>query len=890
MRLAKAFIPLLCLVAAPAFAGPAAPAYVWWEGESPSETNFPDHSWFSASSFKFGQRRLLSGGEWLSIGRDFRTKEAFARYQVQVPADGEYTLWARKFWKHGPFRWRFDKQPWRTCGRDVALVDSVQIRKHLVVNWVCLGAVRLTRGKRDFELRLLESPLKKTIACFDCFALVRGPFLPRGALKPGQKTGLCAKGTWAFEPASDTFGKAVLDLRPLNEKTAGESGYVRRVGERFALGNGAPVRFWGVNCGANVVRLDSGSQQYLARRLAKVGVNLVRIHAPLYSKKMLDQRKVDPSYLDRLHSFVAALRKQGVYTCLSFYFPLWFHAKEDYWLEGYNRRGNKNPYSILFFNKEMQKIHRNWARKLLLSPNPYTGIPLARDPAVAIIEAVNEDSFLFWTFTSKMVPREQMRRLEGLFGAWLIRRHGSLHRAFSIWGGARHKRDEPSTLSMGIHDVWHLTSWNINKIPNHGRLSDQLRFLVETQKSFYQGFVSYCKRDLGYKGLVLCGNWKTADPRLLDALERYTYTAGDVIDRHGYFGGEHKGPRASYAVDKGDTYADRAGVLEPWALPIAVHQTEGFPHFISEIGWTNPNRFRAEYPFLCAVYGSLQGTDGYGFFTISGAGWETCVNKFPLATPVIMGQFPATALMFRRGDVREAPVVFREVLGLKDLYDFKGSAHAEAAGFDKLRKPGAQGARTATRGELDPRAFYVGRVLRRFGLNKSARVREDLSRHIDSSQKIIRSATGQVVWDYGKGVVRLDSPRSQGMTGFLGKAGAATFSDVALKCNNEYGAVIVISLDDLPIASSRKTLIQAMTEARPYAWRTHRGAIRNLGFAPMNVTFVDAAVTLKRKDAPKQILVLDEHGFPKARLKGAATGSGLRIQLPKDAIYTVVQY
>ena len=58
-----------------------------------------------------------------------------------------------------------------------------------------------------------------------------------------------AKGTWAFTPARDQFSpNALLDLRYLNEKEAGQSGFVRRSadGNDFVLGNGQQARFWSI--------------------------------------------------------------------------------------------------------------------------------------------------------------------------------------------------------------------------------------------------------------------------------------------------------------------------------------------------------------------------------------------------------------------------------------------------------------------------------------------------------------------------------------------------------------------------------------------------------------------------------------------------------------------
>ena len=187
--------------------------HVWWEGEAAAETNFPPRSWFSASTFA-DRRHLLSGGEWLSNSGKRTGAEAYATYRVDVPADGEYNLWARKFWKHGPFRWRFGAAEWHTCTRDVALADDVPLRKHVCANWVFLGKVKLSRGVRTFELRLLAKQGEELTAGFDCFLLSPGLFIPNGRHRPGHRTGQADEGFFAFEPPVDIFSQqAVLDLR-----------------------------------------------------------------------------------------------------------------------------------------------------------------------------------------------------------------------------------------------------------------------------------------------------------------------------------------------------------------------------------------------------------------------------------------------------------------------------------------------------------------------------------------------------------------------------------------------------------------------------------------------------------------------------------------------------
>ena len=86
--------------------------------------------------------------------------------------------------------------------------------------------------------------------------------------------------TWDFKPLRDSFSAdSLLDLRSLNEKVAGESGFVRRSkdGSDLLLGNGKPVRFWSVS---TYVQRLAGMEpiEHHARWLAKRGVNMVRYH------------------------------------------------------------------------------------------------------------------------------------------------------------------------------------------------------------------------------------------------------------------------------------------------------------------------------------------------------------------------------------------------------------------------------------------------------------------------------------------------------------------------------------------------------------------------------------------------------------------------------------
>ena len=66
-------------------------------------------------------------------------------------------------------------------------------------------------------------------------------------------------------------------------------------------------------------------------------------------------------------------------------------------------------------------------------------------------------------------------------------------------------------------------------------------------------------RSLGYKGMITCSNMTTANNDIFGPLEKYANTAGDFVDRHGYFGCKHNGENAAWCIRVGHTFPTSAG-------------------------------------------------------------------------------------------------------------------------------------------------------------------------------------------------------------------------------------------------------------------------------------------------------------------------------------------
>ncbi len=852
---------------------------VWCEGEAATSSTMAPHNWYSGMVHK----DQLSGGEWIS---NFSTNaDGLATYELTIPQDGDYTFWVRANPIAAALAYRIGAGEWIEIetGKNTDVVNLASDDKPDLrfLAWMNVGKLPMKAGKIKLSFKMHSS--NSHHGAIDCFVLTQKPFQPNGKMKPGQKLGTADKGWFAFEPDADVFAKdAQLDLRSLNEKVAGKSGFVQAKGDDFLLGNGKPVRFWAANVGLGVLEHDDASMEYLAARLAKQGFNLVRLHGGLFDRAGNDPTKIDQHRLERYFKMIDVLKKQGIYVHLSTYFPLWMHIKDSDGIDGAAK--GKHPFGLLICEPRFQEIYRSWCKQLITAKSPLTGKTLAEESAVAIWEIQNEDSLFFWTFTEANVGVGPWSRFETRFGEWLTTKYGDLQKASAAWSGEKNAHDNFSSKRVGLYDPYHLTGGGMAQSSpgKRARATDQAAFFATVQRDFYTDTSTYL-RSLGLTCTISASNWTTADNRTLGGLERYTYTSVDVVDKHGYFGGKHEGDAAGYSVRAGHSFEDKAAVLDPESVPIGYLQMAGHPNIQSEIAWNKPNRFMADGNLLIATYAGLQGIDSFILFATDKGGWETSGNgNWPMMMPSVLGQSPAAALQFRRGDLKAADTIIRQVTPLKDLLALKGAGIVEGSNVDFRIAEAPKAGDASQISAFDPLSYYVGRVERTTD-EKAKPVATDLRKYINRTDKSVTSITGEVVWKYGSGLLTVNTAKSQAASGYLAKAGVITLGDVTIACANEYGTIHVICLDDKPITSSKRILVQAFTEEKMYGYLAENGVLKDIGRPPITVRRIDAKVTFKNAPGAKAT-VLDENGVAKE----PAVLIGGVLTVPATAMYTVI--
>ena len=146
----------------------------------------------------------------------------------------------------------------------------------------------------------------------------------------------------------------------------------------------------------------------------------------------------------------------------------------------------------------------------------------------------------------------------------------------------------------------------------------------------------------------------------------------------------------------------------------------------------------------------------------------------------------------------------------------------------------------------------------------------------------------------------MDAPHAQGVTGFLQAAGGRfSLSDVTIESENEYATINVVSLDEQPLADSKRILLQVVTVNRLTGFRTKPATfkvgngdsgyvvegeqIERIGKPPFRIANTKVTVCVKNPSV-RRAVVLDINGYPTSTHPIEAG----RFQLPEDAIYVVL--
>ncbi len=914
-------VAMIGLVAGLMVASPAWGASVWIEGEDANISMV-----LRGEKYEKVKKSELSAGDW--IHHSSSQRQGVVDYRFDAVRAGDYAFWLRATPIAGAFTYRVNSGDWMPVDVSEA-TDSTNIAsdgasEQVVISWLNLGNVPLRAGSNKIVFRISGDENNK--GAIDALMFTTDDLTPVGKDRPeGMAEQLpvppSPQGTWAFQPGVDTYSpNALLDLRDLNERQAGEHGFIQRSedGADFLRGDGEPIRFWAANTGiwsAEDPRLMDDHARFLAKR----GVNMVRWHGNITPKKEgATMTDFDAVARERLWRGVAAFKKAGIYVTAS---PYWSNScnPQPHW--PVPRRGGKDMHALLFFDPVLQDAYKGWLRAIYDPINPHTGVALKDEPAIAVIQLQNEDSLLFWTINN--LKGQDLDVASRQYSEWLAEKYGSLAEAQQTWQRAQVQGDDPARGLMRFYNIWEMTQPQQAGSGKDMRLSDQLQFWTETMHEFNSEIERFLRDEVGCRQLINAGNWKTADPVRLEDCERYSYTANQVIAVNRYVGDTHLGEHRGWAIVNGDRFEDRSVLIRPHMLATNVKQPVGYPFIITESSWVPPLSYQSEGPFLISVFKSLTGVDSYYWFSFgaqatrrpqwpnsphaqwrqpsSANGYLPSIGKWTADTPEVLGNFPAAALMFRKGYVERGETVVRENRQLQDMWDRRVPIIAETASYDPNRDRGDYAPESSVKADVNRLAFLVGPVEVDYDADPAGTRVVDLAPYIDERSRTVRSVTGQVRWDYGRGICTVNAPKAQGVTGFLNRIGTFELDDVTIVSGNDYATVLLVSMDDKPLNESGRILVQVGTRTRPTGWRerpvkweddegnVHEGfEVVDFGRAPWQVIPNSVSLALANSTVTTATAV-GMNGMARGEVRVDRSGDRISFVMRPDVKYVVLQ-
>ncbi len=267
-------------------------------------------------------------------------------------------------------------------------------------------------------------------------------------------------------PWNDTLSGVVTDLSNLNKPigtnwvTANTNGHFRVNGER--------IRFLGVNFAGDSPFMLTNHADAVAGRLAKFGMNSVRFHhmdaswafnGGLLKYTSTTSTNFNATQLERLHYLVARLKAHGIYSDINLLVGREYRSQDGLGPE-VTTMGWKDTHVLAFFYPPALALQKDYATKLLAPTNPYTGLPLARDPAVAFVEILNENGLVQKWLDGGLdnLPARYATNLQARWNNWLAGRYTNTAHLLSGWKAV----SQPLGTNMLVNGAFQndLNGWN----------------------------------------------------------------------------------------------------------------------------------------------------------------------------------------------------------------------------------------------------------------------------------------------------------------------------------------------------------------------------------------------------------------------------------------------
>lgn len=639
-----------------------------------------------------------------------------------------------------------------------------------------------------------------------------------------------------------------------HDAPAGKYGYTLAKGPHFVFEKrpDKPQRFYGVNLcfTANFPEQDQAGR--LAKRLAMLGYNAIRIHHHDggFVQGSPDDTTLNPEQLAKWDALIAACINEGLYVTTDLYVS----RRVKWKTVGIDRPGTiaMNEFKVLVAVHEgawenLKQFTRNWMQHV----NPHTGRAYKDEPALAWLALVNEGNFGNFVNEMQNIPEWQQA-----WSAWL----------------AEKRRQEPDAYK-GIDDALPKSIYEKGRPVVAFKL-----FLKDMELRFVARAKAFLREELKCRALITnmsCWTNHAVDQIPRDALY-------DFVDDH--------------------FYVDHPRFLEnPWRLPSACENVNPIkgknrgaqgvvhrrlldkPFTITEYNFSSPGQFRGLGGIVTGALGSLQDWAGIWRFAYSHSSEAFSGTVAPkmgyfdmVGDPLSQAAERASLCLFLRQDLAPLKNSYaivlpkRAVSAMQDAMPQNNTSFTWLAWYAKMGTVVAEHAPAGTRwSETYPRVYSLA----------SKEVESLLSKAVPP----VACGDGALQLDREKGTFTLKTPRTCGGFAEQGKIDAETFSCVI---SGTPATVWVSALDQEPIRTSSRLLLTHLTDVQNseivFAEQS-RKTLLDWGRLPHLVRKGQAAITLSLK-APEtySVYALSTSGKRTGKVPSSVVGGQLQFTAATD--------
>ncbi len=607
-----------------------------------------------------------------------------------------------------------------------------------------------------------------------------------------------------------------------DEKPAGKHGFIKVDGKDFVFEDGTKIKFWGTNFNGWGCFPEHDYAEKLAKRIAKIGINLVRFHQldsewhtpnifSFTKGKRVTHGKLDPQSMDRLDYLIYCLKKEGIYCYMDMFTYRKF--KSDEGVENAKALKDAAKCSCNFSDKLIE-LQKEFCKEIWQHKNPYTELAYCDDPVFVMAEIVNESEL----FSRGQYPLPEPYKTEFLqkFDKWLAE-----------------NGIQKSSAEFDLEDFEEETL---------------IDFKIYLQEKYYNEMYAFM-RECGVKIPITGTNWavrpanvKTQlvtdyydahsyhyDWRWREFEKRFSKKSITRADNNSVSGGEIKSPSSDYLFD------------------CVLLASKDRPTFISEWDMPWPNPYRAESVLYSAAIGMLQGWSGFAIHTYSYSSRLERMNMIGKEIesqkignvpyrqgvfsawndPAKFGLFYHAALLTRRGDVSRA----------KNIVELNPVSKAD----------------------WDMNGVYANLEKSEISFDYNWDNIKPASGAVMSEVTV--SDTGELLIDRRKNYGYINTPKTKCAYGFLGKNGEIDLSGVKVNCETDFAVVAMSSLTDEDIKNSDNILLTTVGRAENTDAVFKDELMLDIGKPPVTVEVIKAEIEIETDVDGLFVWAISPEGF-----------------------------